>query len=220
VSKKSQYKGQKSKSAQVSRQAQGTQQNLSNHGMKFNHANGTVDVPIWQQPSPSRIYSADDAFAQNNGQDLELIFYQRNIFNNDPSTAVKVCISQANTLRFAERNLGDFFLKLRAYVETIGDDKLVSMDRKKPKGEGNVKSVTERSSFDRIAFSEGEAEIDFFFVPPNRLHAQSLRQSSQNEEIVVPLLTVTLQTQILYALLNEVRDIIPKAVTEKAGVEA
>jgi len=155
---------------------------------------------------PANVYSADAAFTEKTPDDIRLIFVQNDPLTSRPSTAVTIRYGPENLKRLVERSMS-FYQTLSAYVLQHHPD-VASREEDAALPQLEVgKSLTERASFERMAYAEGEAEIEFYFMSPIRFEA-SRRTGSVQRGLIRPCMAVALSSRTLYILLRRVFQIV------------
>lgn len=159
----------------------------------------TIEVAISKLPVPDRSYSADAAFIRKREDDIQLVFIQCEPLTDRPLTAVTIRYSHQNFQKMVERSYtGTFFPQLSVVV---GEKETKEYS---PPNDSNVlKSLTERASLERMALSGGDSEIEFYFMPPARLH--ELRENCLQGSPIQPVLAVTLSSRTLFGLLKQAK---------------
>jgi len=154
---------------------------------------------------PANVYSADRAFAERTHDDIRLVFVQNCPLSGKPSTAVTIRYGRENLKRLVERSMS-FYQTLSSYVQQHYPD-VASGEIDPGATEFDIrKSLTERASFERMAFSEGDAEIEFYSISPIRFEA-SRRTGTAEQGLIRPGMAVALSSFALYVVLRQVFEI-------------
>jgi hypothetical protein len=170
--------------------------------LEIKEANGelTVGFPGGPPPRPEHVYCADRALFAADKVQVSLVFVQLDPIDRAPVTAVHVYYSPDCFRRLLDRTL-DFFEKLSAYVQgQFGPELETALPAF---ASGRVtKMHKERATFERMAFREGDAEIEFYSVSPLRM-SDAQQQRRPVDGLVRPCLAVALPSVVLYFLLRD-----------------
>jgi hypothetical protein len=162
-------------------------------------------VELNDLPMPIHNYSADVAGVVRLGPDYCLVFQQLDPFENKPKTSVTIRYSKENFFRFVEKTL-DFFQKLRDHLIENAQTNLESdpMPLQRASAE---KALTERAALERVSFFGGESEISFYRMSANYYHSRALRERQDTSELISPVLSVQLPSEILFFLLKDCQEL-------------
>jgi hypothetical protein len=192
----------------------GPGQEVATPGVKIVEVSGEglsgyqIEIQLKQLAPPSLSYSADDVFVKRaRDGDFVLGFLQNDLLTDHPRTGLSIRYSPPHFDALVARATTDgFFEKLRRHVESIWLDFSAMADPHEEHAEGPTKVLTERATLERVSYFEGDAEIEFYFLPPTRFH--DARQKIRQEHAAVrPVAAVNLSTPLLCRLLAKALEI-------------
>ena len=173
---------------------------------------GDLNIDLSKVTSPSRSYTADIAFVRADLDDVRLVFMQFAGISTSPITSVTIRYSKDNFRLLKDRSLGDFYKSLKDHVTSssegpVEDDELPEVPAE-VNGAAPEKSITERSSFERMSFFSGDSELEFYFISPGLFQMLKANQGGAvPNDLIRPVISVCLGSRALYRLLNDIRRI-------------
>lgn len=163
----------------------------------------SITVESRTLPAPDRSFAADFAFFKSTPDgDYKMVFVQTEPFGDQPRSALTVRMSEANF-----RRLGGHAEFMKILYDGHGGDtaerreqaeKLVdAMAAKAPE-----KCHTDRATLARMSTLGADAEIDFYFISPNKFQDAKSRNSTIG--LVSPIASVSLSAKLLSELLHRI----------------
>ncbi|MEE4377972.1 MAG: hypothetical protein V2J55_10760 [Candidatus Competibacteraceae bacterium] len=160
-----------------------------------------IEFDVGKLEAPINTYSANWAHAKisSDGR-FTLLFGQIIPFTNILSTMLSIDYGRERGLNrpWLNRN-GDFQQKLREHVGnplSIPELDSEALQRTPPKFHH------EYSTIEVMAFREDDADISFYHLSPTEMHTAGLK-NKVSKNLVRPLVTVVLSSQLLLALLEQ-----------------
>ncbi|MFC1482429.1 hypothetical protein ACFL51_01335 [Myxococcota bacterium] len=163
----------------------------------------TVEVSTEKLTPPDRMYSAEFAFFDEPEKgDFRLVFVQVEPFGGAPRTALIIRMS-ADRFRELPKHEGFMATLNRTFggdseEDRARDKETVEKFRKAPPD----KSHTERATFARMSLFGTDAEMDFYFISPNRF--QDAKNKRSHDRLVAPVVSIQISGRLLSILLHRI----------------
>lgn len=162
----------------------------------------SVDISTLHLPPATRWFSADIAFVREAKGQYELLFFQEMPFTGKVTKLLRILQAPNAFDGLISRTTQDFYEGLSAFLKdhTLPSQNLEQYLESHPVDE--AQSATERSNLERMAYISGDAEIEFFQISANRFN--EMQKGVDPEQLIRPVLGVSLQTTSLLAFLEQV----------------